>query len=216
MYDQNGVEYFARVQISLYITFIIMPPMRTKVFLGETIVRRIMKFWIVAAMMFGVVGVWAEPSKPLDLVPVLDAERYLGRWYEVARYQHSFEKTLVGATAEYALRNDGKISVLNSGFKKTLDGKYTDIKAVAWIPDSTVPGALKVKFFGLFTADYLVFGLDAENYRWALVGANDRKFLWFLSRTPEVEPALFEKMKEIATAQGYDLSKLYVVPQKVR
>ena len=121
-----------------------------------------------------------------------------------------------GRTAEYALRSDGKISVLNSGFKKTLDGKYTSVKAVAWIPDSAVPAALKVRFFGLFTSDYLIFGLDEENYQWALVGENNRKYLWFLSRTPEIDPALFETMKEIAVGQGYDLSALYVVPQKAR
>jgi len=161
-------------------------------------------------------SLWAETRKPLDLVPALDLQRYLGRWYEVARYQHGFEKTLVGATAEYALRDDGKVSVLNSGFKKTLEGKYTDVKAVAWRPDDAVPGALKVKFFGLFSSDYLVFGLDDVDYQWALVGNNNRNYLWFLSRTPEVAPELLETMKGMAEAQGYDLSKLYIVPQKAR
>jgi len=161
-------------------------------------------------------SLWAAPKEPLTLVPAVDPGRYIGRWYEVARYQHGFEKSLVGATAEYALRPDGKISVLNSGFKKTLDGKYTSVKAVAWIPDPNVPAALKVRFFGLFAADYLIFGLDDVNYQWALVGENNRKFLWFLSRTPDIDPALFEKMKEIAVSQGYDLSKLFIVPQKSR
>jgi lipocalin len=169
---------------------------------------------VMIAMAGGVAG--AQTRKPLVLVPRLDIERYLGRWYEIARYQHSFEKTLVGATAEYSLRSDGKIQVLNSGFKNSLDGKYTSVKAVAWRPDDSVPGALKVKFFGLFTSDYLVFGLDDEQYQWALVGNNSRKFLWFLSRTPEVSADILEKMKEIAASQGYDLSKLYIVPQKAR
>jgi len=171
---------------------------------------------ILVALALASASLWAETPKPLDLVPSLDLPRYLGRWYEVARYQHGFEKTLVGATAEYALRDDGRVSVLNSGFKKTLDGKYTDVKAVAWRPDDAVPGALKVKFFGLFTSDYLVFGLDDVDYQWALVGNNTRKYLWFLSRTPEVAPELLEKMKGIAEAQGYDLSTLYMVPQKAR
>ncbi len=161
-------------------------------------------------------GLSAQAAKPLDLVPELDLQRYLGRWYEVARYQHPFEKTLVGATAEYSLRPDGRVAVINSGFKKTLDGKYTEVAAVAWVPDPAKPGALKVKFFGLFTSDYLVFGLDNENYRWALVGNDDRKFLWFLSRDPEIAPETLELMKGIALSQGYDLSKLYLVPQKAR
>ena len=178
--------------------------------------KRIAKLSIFVALALASASLWAETKKPLDLVPALDLQRYLGRWYEVARYQHGFEKTLVGATAEYALRDDGKISVLNSGFKKTLDGKYTDVKAVAWRPNDAVPGALKVKFFGLFSSDYLVFGLDDVDYQWALVGNNNRKYLWFLSRTPEVTPELLEKMKGMAEAQGYDLSKLYIVPQKAR
>jgi apolipoprotein D and lipocalin family protein len=153
---------------------------------------------------------------PLDLVGSLDLERYLGRWYEVVRYQHTFEKNLVGATAEYSLREDGRVQVLNSGFKKSLDGKYSSVNAVAWRPNEEQPGALKVKFFNLFTSDYLVFGLDEENYQWALVGNNDRKFLWFLSRTPEVSDELLEHMKQIAQSQGYDLSGLYIVPQKAR
>ena len=153
---------------------------------------------------------------PLDTSGGLDPARYMGRWYEVARFQHVFEKSLVGATAEYSLNENGTVAVLNSGFKKSLDGKYSSVKAVARVPDPSRPRRLKVKFFGLFESDYLVFGLDEENYSWALVGADDRKFLWFLSRTPQVEPELLEKMKSIAEAQGYDLSGLYLVPNKAR
>ncbi len=155
-------------------------------------------------------------AEPLKTVPKLDISRYLGRWYEIGRFQHSFEKTLVGATAEYSLRKDGKVDVLNSGFKKTLDGKYSSVKAVAWVPDPKSPGALVVKFFGLFPADYLVMGLDEENYQWAVVGNNSRSYLWLLARTPEISPELLEKMKGIAIAQGYDLTGLYLVPQKAR
>lgn len=153
---------------------------------------------------------------PLQLVTSLDVQRYLGQWYEIARFQHSFEKNIVGATAEYTLREDGRIAVVNSGFRKTLEGAYTDAKAVAWVPNSEIPGALKVKFFGLFAGDYLVFGLDEENYQWALVGSNSRKYLWFLARTPEISEDLYNKMKTIAESQGYDLSGLYKVPQKER
>jgi apolipoprotein D and lipocalin family protein len=154
--------------------------------------------------------------QPLALVDSVDVQKYLGRWYEIARFQHGFEKSIVGATAEYSLRPDGRIQVVNSGFKKALDGKYTEVKAVAWVPDAATPGALKVKFFGLFTSDYLIFGLDQEGYSWALVGNNERKFIWFLSRTPTVSDELLAKMKSIAVVQGYDLSGLYLVPQKAR
>lgn len=153
---------------------------------------------------------------PLQTVPEVDIQKYLGRWYEIARFQHPFEKSIVGATAEYSLRNDGRIQVVNSGFKKSLDGRYTRARAVAWVPDTSRPGALKVRFFGLFAADYLIFGLDAQDYSWALVGSNTRDYLWFLARTPEISEELFSRMKDIARAQGYDLSGLYKVPQKAR
>jgi apolipoprotein D and lipocalin family protein len=163
-------------------------------------------------------GCASVPSdmKPLATVGSVDVQKYLGRWYEIARFQHGFEKSIVGATAEYSLRPDGRIQVVNSGFKKALDGKYTEVKAVAWVPDTATPGALKVKFFGLFTSDYLIFGLDQAGYSWALVGNNERKFIWFLSRTPTVSDELLEKMKAMAVSQGYDLSGLYLVPQKAR
>ena len=170
------------------------------------------------ALLLGLAGCASVPGgmQPLKVVDSVDVQKYLGRWYEIARFQHGFEKNIVSATAEYSLRPDGRIQVVNSGFKKALDGKYTEVKAVAWVPDTATPGALKVKFFGLFTSDYLIFGLDQEGYSWALVGNNERKFVWFLSRTPTVSDELLAKMKVIAVAQGYDLSGLYLVPQKAR
>jgi len=153
---------------------------------------------------------------PLPLVAVLDTQRYLGRWYEIARFQHSFEKSLVGVTAEYSLRNDERIQVVNSGFKNVLNGSYEEARGVAWVPDPRRPAALKVRCFWPFAADYLVFGLDLEGYSWALVGDNSRKYLWLLARTPQISDDLLEKMKQIARDQGYDLSNLYTVPQKSR
>jgi len=86
---------------------------------------------MLAACVFAGCSSFPRGLKPLDTVPTLDASRYLGRWYEIARFQHGFERDIVGATAEYSLRPDGKIAVVNSGFKKALDGKYTEVKAVA-------------------------------------------------------------------------------------
>ncbi len=167
-------------------------------------------------LMCAFLGASAESVRPLNLVPTLDPVRYLGRWYEIARYQHGFEKNLVGVTAEYTLRTDGRIDVVNGGFKNTLTGKYSSVKAVAWIPDTAKPGALKVRFFGLFAADYLVFGLDGENYEWAVVGDNSRSYLWLLSRTSEISDELYAKMTAIAAGEGYDVSLLFKVPQKAR
>lgn len=154
--------------------------------------------------------------KDLQTVPSLDLAKYLGRWYEIARFAHGFEKKLVGVTAEYSLRKDGRIQVVNSGFKHNLGGSYVKAKAIAWRADDAVPGALKVRFFHLFASDYLVFGLDDEHYSWAVVGNNDRSTLWFLSRTAEVSPALLDQMKALASNQGYDLSGLEMVEQQER
>ena len=154
--------------------------------------------------------------KDLQTVPSLDLAKYLGRWYEIARFAHGFEKKLVGVTAEYSLRKDGRIQVVNSGFKHNLGGSYVKAKAIAWRADDAVPGALKVRFFHLFASDYLVFGLDDEHYSWAVIGNNDRSTLWFLSRTAEVSPALLDQMKALASNQGYDLSGLEMVEQQER
>ncbi len=154
--------------------------------------------------------------KPLETVSELDLERYLGLWYEIARFAHGFETKLVGVTAEYSLRKDGRIKVVNSGFKHTLDGKHVRVKAIAWRPDYAFPGALKVRFFHLFASDYLVFGLDEKNYSWALVGDHSRSSLWFLAREKELSPAVMEQMRSIAVGQGYDLSALAMVKQQER
>jgi apolipoprotein D and lipocalin family protein len=157
--------------------------------------------------------VTANSFGKLETVQNLDVTRYMGKWYEVARYQHTFEKGLVGVTAEYSLRQDGKVTVLNSGSRGRLDGKREYAKAVARVPDPGRPSALKVKFFNLFESDYLVFGLDEAEYQWALVGNDTRDYLWFLSRTPQISAELLNKMKGMAESMGYDVSKLYMVPQ---
>jgi len=166
--------------------------------------------------LLALLGTANNSRTPLHLEKKLDTKRYLGRWYEIARFQHRFERSLVGVTAEYSLRADGRIQVVNSGFKNDLNGPYREARGVAWVPDPRRPAALKVRFFWLFAGNYLVFGLDQDEYSWALVGDNSRKYLWFLARTPRISAELFEKMKQIALDQGYDLANLYAVPQKPR
>ena len=151
---------------------------------------------------------------PLSLVPTVDPVRYSGLWYEVARFPQFFENNLVGVTAKYEIRADGRIDVTNSGFKGKLDGPLSVARAIARVPDPEKPGALKVKFFGLFEADYLIFGLNDVGYSWALVGDNSRKQLWFLSRSPTLDEATLAHMRELTKASGYDLSKLVTVLQR--
>jgi len=154
-------------------------------------------------------------SQMIDKTTVkeLDLNRYLGTWYEIARFPHSFEKNLVGVTATYSLRDDGKIKVLNQGYKNTLDGELSVAEGKAKIPNKTEPGKLKVSFFWIFYADYFVLELD-ENYQYVMIGSSSPKYFWILSRTPQMDLATYEMLLEKARKRGYNLEKLYKVPQK--
>ena len=101
-------------------------------------------------------------SQMIDKTTVkeLDLNRYLGKWYEIPRFPHSFEKNLVGVTATYQLKDDGMIEVLNEGFKDSLDGEHSKAIGKAKIPNKLEPGKLKVSFFWIFYADYFVLELD--------------------------------------------------------
>ena len=154
-------------------------------------------------------------SQMIDQTTVkqLDLNRYLGTWYEIARFPHSFEKNLVGVTATYSLRDDGKIRVINQGYKRSLDGELSVAEGKAKIPDKAEPGKLKVSFFWIFYADYFVLELD-ENYQYVMIGSSLDKYFWILSRTPQMDPNIYEMLLEKARKRGYNLDKLEKVPQK--
>jgi len=145
-------------------------------------------------------------------VKELDLNRYLGTWYEIARFPHSFEKNLVGVTATYSLRNDGKIRVLNQGYKNTLDGEHSLAEGKAKIPDKQEPGKLKVSFFWIFYADYFILELD-KDYQYVMIGSSSPKYFWILSRTPQMAPEIYEMLLEKARKRGYNLDKLEKVLQ---
>lgn len=143
-------------------------------------------------------------------VKELNVQRYLGKWYEIARFDHRFERGLVGVTATYSMRDDGKIRVINQGYKNSLDGKLSRAEGKAKLTDE--PGKLKVSFFWIFYAGYYVMELD-ENYKWALIGSNSEKYLWILSRTPKLEQDVKKQILTKAKQRGYDISKLIWVEQ---
>lgn len=147
----------------------------------------------------------------ISTIQQLDLQQYLGTWYEVARYDHRFERGLVGVTATYSLRNDGKIMVVNRGFKNSLDGKPDVATGKAKLTDE--PGKLKVSFFWFFYGDYYILELE-ENYQWVLIGSSSDKYLWILSRTPQLEESIKSNILEKARGRGYDVSKLIWVKQK--
>lgn len=143
----------------------------------------------------------------------LDLNRYLGTWYEIARFPHSFEEGLVGVTATYSMLPDGKIRVENAGYKDTFDGMRDVATGKAKVAGRPTDGHLKVSFFLFFYADYFIMDLDPD-YRWALIGSKSDNYLWILSRSPEMEENVYEKILEKARSMGYDLTKLYRVPHR--
>ena len=142
-----------------------------------------------------------------------DLNRYLGKWYEIARFPHSFEKGLVGCTANYSLRSDGKVKVENAGYRNTLDGEYDTAVGKAKLAGKPADGHLKVSFFLFFYADYFIMDMDPD-YQWALIGSKADKYLWILSRTPQMDDVTYNKILDKARDLGYDLELLYKVPQK--
>ena len=141
-------------------------------------------------------------------VKSVDLNRYLGSWYEIAKYDHVFERGLDYAMANYTLRDDGKIDVLNTGIK---DGRAKDAKGIA--KTTNIPGLLKVSFFGPFYSDYRIMMLDAD-YQYVLVGGSNDKYLWILSRTPQLDDATKTLILAEANRRGYDTSKLIWVKQQ--
>lgn len=172
---------------------------------------------VLALSLMGTTSISSKnPTTMIDksVVKELDLERYLGTWYEIARYNHSFERGLVGVTANYSIRKDGKIKVLNSGYKKSLDGKFKQATGKAFIPNpETEPSKLKVSFFWNFYGDYYVMELD-DDYQWAIIGSSSDNFLWILSRSPIIELRLYKELLDKIEARGYDTSKLIKVEQK--
>lgn len=151
-------------------------------------------------------------SKDFDnsTVSEFDLSRYLGEWYEIARFDHSFERGMDNTMAEYILQDNGKVVVLNTGWK---DGKFKIAEGKAKYKDPQGdPGHLRVSFFLFFYSDYNVMMVD-ENYQISLVGSKAEKYLWILSRTPVPDPALLEMVIEEAKSRGYDVSKLIWVDQ---
>jgi len=149
----------------------------------------------------------------LKTVEDVKLNRYLGKWYEIARFPNSFEKGLICTTAEYSLREDGKIKVVNTGRKESDPSKVKSSTGKAWFPDKDKTGQLKVQFFWPFSGNYYIFHLDKENYQYALIGEPSRKYFWILSRTPQIDDKLYEELLSIAKANDFDIDKVYKTPQ---
>jgi apolipoprotein D and lipocalin family protein len=151
-------------------------------------------------------------EQPLETVAVVDLDRYLGRWYEIASYPAWFQKGCTATTADYSRREDGLVKVINSCRKGDLKGKLKQSVGRAKVVDTTTGAKLKVSFFGPFWGDYWIIDLDPD-YRWAVVGVPNRRYLWILSRTPQMDDSVYRDILARLPAMGYDPARLNRTPQ---
>lgn len=145
-------------------------------------------------------------------VKEFDLNKYLGRWYEIARLDHSFERGLVGVTAEYSLRDDGGVRVINKGFS-IKENKWKEAEGKAYFVRDQDEGFLKVSFFGPFYGSYVVFELDKENYQYAFVASNNTSYLWLLARSPNLSKEIVDRFVKRSKALGFDTDGLIFVEQ---
>ncbi len=153
---------------------------------------------------------------PDGVTPVKNFEikQYLGKWYEIARLDHSFERDLTHVTATYELRKDGGINVINRGYH-IVKNAYQEATGKAYFIQDNNVGRLKVSFFGPFYGGYNVIALDHENYSWSLISGPNRKYLWILARERTLAPDIVDRLVSMASEYGYPTDALIFVDQDV-
>jgi apolipoprotein D and lipocalin family protein len=145
----------------------------------------------------------------LEVVPHVELDKYLGKWYEIAHLPAKFQEGCSETTATYTLLKDGNISVLNTCKR---NGKVKTAKGKAKVVDKATGAKLKVTFFWPFYGDYWIIKLGVD-YEYAVVGTPNLKYLWILSRTPRIDNKLFSELTEFAKSKGFDTGRLIVTSQ---
>jgi len=163
-------------------------------------------FTIIIGLLTGCLGV----PKNVQPVKSFELDRYLGKWYEIARLDHSFERGLEQVTANYSMRKDGGVSVINRGFSLKKN-KWKTAEGKAYFVNDENEGYLKVSFFGPFYGTYAIFELDQENYNYAFVSGPDTSYLWLLSRTPKLDQEIINKFLKQAKQKGFNIEELIFV-----
>ena len=139
-----------------------------------------------------------------------ELERYLGTWYEIARLDHSFERGLSAVTADYSLRDDGGVHVINRGFRAE-SAEWDEAIGKAYFGCASDIGQLNVSFFGPFYGGYNIVELDKHGYQYSLVAGPNRDYLWILSRTPQMEPNVLQSLVNTARELGFATDELIFV-----
>jgi len=161
---------------------------------------------VLVLLLTGCVGI-PDNVKPVDHFKL---ESYLGKWYEIARLDHSFERGLSRVTASYSLRDDGGLRVINRGYSAK-DNKWKEAEGKAYFVQGSDQGYLKVSFFGPFYGSYIVFELDHDNYQYSLVSGPDKSYFWILAREPQIKDDIKYILIGKAASLGFDTSKLIYV-----
>lgn len=155
----------------------------------------------------------ADKVSEVETVRYVDVERYMGKWYEIASFFNFFQIGCTATTAEYSLKENGEVKVVNSCNLLSPDGKRISVDGTAWIVDEDTNAKLKVQFFfesrriPRIAGDYWILKLD-DDYQHVLVGNASRKYLWILSRTPNMDPDIYQRYVDEAKEQGFDVSRL--------
>jgi len=173
------------------------------------------KYWLAAGGLVAAaaaVGKYSKKNDPLDTVPGVDLDRYQGRWYEIALLPQRFEKGCHCVFAEYTRHPGGHVEVYNHCRKGGPDGREKTAKGKAFPVAGSHNSKLKVQFFWPFRGDYWVLELDPD-YQHVLVGAPDRASLWVLSRTPRLDPAIYNRLVQSARQKGFPVEKLQLTDQ---
>lgn len=146
---------------------------------------------------------------PEGIKPVsnFDVNRYIGVWYEIARLDNRFERGLNQISAEYRLRDDGGLTVINSGYNIE-SGKREYAEGKAYFTGNPDVGSLKVSFFGPFYGGYHIIELDRENYSYVMIAGSDRDYLWILSRTPKLDEIALNSLIAKAKTLGFKTDQL--------
>jgi apolipoprotein D and lipocalin family protein len=169
-------------------------------------IMRILILVLILLVISGCLGI-PEGIQPVDN---FDLNKYLGKWYEIARLDHSFERGLNNVSAEYSMRDDGGVNVLNRGFSIE-NQEWQQAEGRAYFVEESGKGYLKVSFFRPFYGSYIIFELDKENYQYAFVCGPDKDYLWLLSRTPTVNKELIDRFIEKSKAFGFEPENLIFV-----
>lgn len=146
----------------------------------------------------------------IEVVTEFDLKRYLGTWYEVARLDHRFERGMSNVTAEYSMRADGGVSVVNRGYKIAAD-EWEEATGKAYFVDDPDVGRLKVSFFGPFYGGYNIIELDKEDYQYAMIAGPDRNYLWILARSPDLDEGVISGLVNKARLLGFPTNELIYV-----